>query len=222
MNINVNISNDASASAYARAQGRVDSFSVSRGERSSIGYGRGYGGNSVAYAAPTMMNNLVVQGPARVVRVPYQERRRMERRVVIRAVCMDARSVPHPASRIRPDRDIRDDYEGELYRCIAGSSLLVTYADYEGGAFDFDGGQTISCRAGEALYHSAGGMVECRVQTQERDCFERSLLRRFGAGEFVLTMIREELYEEYREETVVETYSGMSVVFDGGVGGRVH
>ena len=35
-------------------------------------------------------------------------------------------------------------------------------------------------------------------------------------------MIREELYEEYREETVVETYSGMSVVFDGGVGGRVH
>ena len=222
INININLDNRSRADASARAQGRVDSFSVSRGERSTIGYGRGYGGNSVAYAAPTMMGNVVVQGPARVVRVPYQERRRMERRVVIRAVCMDARSVPHPASRIRPDRDIRDDYEGELYRCIAGSTLLVTYADYDGGAFNFDGGQTISCRAGEALYHSAGGMVECRPQTQERDCFERSLLRRFGAGEFVLTMIREELYEEYREETVVETYSGMSLVLDGGVGGRVH
>lgn len=223
-NIYINIDNqaDAAATASARAQGRVESFSVSRGERSGIGYGRGYGGNSVAYAAPTMMNNVVVQGPTRVVRVPYQSSRRIERRVVIRAVCMDARSVPHPASRIRPDRDIRDDYEGELYRCIAGSALLVTYADYDGGDFNFDGGQIISCRAGEALYHSSGGTVECRPQTQERDCFERSLLRRFGAGEFVLTMIREETFEEYREETVQETYSGMNLVLDGGVGGRVH
>ena len=146
----------------------------------------------------------------------------MERRVVIQAVCIDARSVPHPASRIRPDRDIRDDYVGELYRCIAGSWLQVTYADYEGGDFNFDGGQTITCRAGEALYHGPGGLVECRPQTQERDCFERSLLRRHGAGVFVLTMVREEMYEEIREETVVETYSGMSLVLDGGVGGRVH
>ena len=78
------------------------------------------------------------------------------------------------------------------------------------------------CRAGEALYHGAGGLLECRPQTPERDCYERSLLRRFGAGVFVLTMVREELYEEYREETVVETYSGMSLVLDGGVGGRVY
>ena len=222
ININIDMGVDAAASASARAQGRVESFSVSRGERSNIGYGRGYGGSSVAYGAPTMMGNVVVQGPARVVRVPYQASRRMERRVVIQAVCIDARSVPHPASRIRPDRDIRDDYEGELYRCIAGSWLQVTYADYDGGELSFDGGQTLTCRQGEALYHSAGGAVVCRPQTQERDCFERSLLRRFGAGVFVLNMIREETYEEYREETVVETYSGMSLVLDGGVGGRVH
>lgn len=224
VNIDIIIDNGASAaaSATARAQGRVDSFSIARGERSTIGYGRGYGGNSVAYAAPTMMGNVVVHGPARVVQVPYQERRRMERRVVIQAVCIDSRSVPHPASRIRPDRDIRDDYEGELYRCISGSWLQVTYADYDGGEFNFDGGHTISCRPGEALYHGAGGGVECRPQTPERDCFERSLLRRHGAGVFVLTMVREELYEEIREETVVETYSGMSLVLDGGVGGRVH
>ncbi len=222
IDIDIIVDSSAEASAFARAQGRIDSFSVARGERTTIGYGRGYGGNSVAYAAPTMMGNVVVHGPARVVRVPYQEMRRMERRVVIQAVCIDARSVPHPASRIRPDRDVRDDYEGELYRCIAGSWLQVTWADYTGGDINFDGGQTLTCRQGEALYHGRGGLVECRPQTQERDCFERSLLRRYGAGVFVLTMIREEMYEEYREETVVETYSGMSLVLDGGVGGRVH
>lgn len=222
IDIDIIVDSDAEASAFARAQGRVDSFSIARGERSTIGYGRGYGGNSVAYAAPTMMGNVVVHGPARVVRVPYQERRRMERRVVIQAVCIDARSVPHPASRLRPDRDVFDDYEGELYRCIAGSWLQVTLADYEGGDVSFDGGDSLTCRQGEALYHGRGGLLECRPQTQERDCFERSLLRRYGAGVFVLTMVREELYEEYREETVVETYSGMSLVLDGGVGGRVH
>ena len=71
-------------------------------------------------------------------------------------------------SRIRPDRDIRDDYVGELYRCIAGSWLQVTIANYEGGDFNFDGGETLTCRAGEALYHGAGGLLECRPQTPER------------------------------------------------------
>ncbi len=216
--IDIDIDASARASALARAQSRVAAFSVSEG----AGLGRGYASFSVQAPAPTVINNLVVQGAARVVRTPYQERRRMERRVVIQAVCIDARSIPHPASRIRPDRDIRDDYIGELYRCISGSWLQVTIANYEGGEFDFDGGESLTCRAGEALYHGAGGMLECRPQTPERDCFERSLLRRFGAGVFVLTMVREELYEEIREETVVETYSGMSLVLDGGVGGRVY
>lgn len=218
--ININIDMNAEATARSRAEARIDSFSVAGS--GSLSFGRGYGGNTVTYAPPTVMNNMVVQGQPRVVRVPYEARRRMERRVVIQAVCIDARSVPHPASRIRPDRDVRDDYEGELYRCITGSWLQVTFADYEGGDISFDGGQTLTCRQGEALYHGRGGLVECRPQTQERDCFERSLLRRHGAGVFVLTMIREEIYEEYREETVVETYSGLSLVLDGGVGGRVH
>lgn len=218
IDVDVNVDARSRASAVAQARSRVESFSVSEG----AGLGRGYASFSVQAPAPTVINNLVVQGPARVVRVPYQERRRMERRVVIQAVCIDARSVPHPASRIRPDRDIRDDYVGELYRCLAGSWLQITIANYEGGEFNFDGGETLTCRAGEALYHGAGGLLECRPQTPERDCYERSLLRRFGAGVFVLTMVREELYEEYREETVVETYSGMSLVLDGGVGGRVY
>lgn len=216
--IDIDIDARARASASSIAAARVNAYSVAQGS----GLGRGYASFSVQAPAPTVINNLVVHGPARVVRVPYQERRRMERRVVIQAVCIDARSVPHPASRVRPDRDVRGDYIGELYRCISGAWLQVTIANYTGGEFNFDGGETLTCRRGEALYHGAGGVLECRPASQERDCFERSLLRRYGTGVFVLTMVREELYEEIREETVVETYSGMSLVLDGGVGGRVY
>ncbi|MNJ64875.1 hypothetical protein D3C77_608590 [compost metagenome] len=64
-------------------------------------------------------------------------------------------------------------------------------------------------------------MLECRPEKQERDCNERSLLRRYGAGVKVLTLIREETYTEYREEMVeAEAVTGM-MMLDGGVGGRV-
>lgn len=212
---NININVNVNAGAQARASSRASAIALGRAQ------GFGYASFSVDQPAPTIINNLVVEGAARLVRTPYVERRRMERRVVIQAVCIDARSVPHPAARLRPDRDVFSDYEGELYRCLAGTWLQATIAAYE-GEVRFDGGETLACRPGEALYHGRGGRLECRPQTRERDCFERSLLRRYGAGVFVLTMIREEEYTEYREEVVVETISGMSLMLDGGVGGRVH
>ena len=111
------------------------------------------------------------------------------------------------------------DYEGELYRCIAGTKLQWTIADEAGGP-----GETINCNKREALWYGRGGQLECRPEKQERDCNERSLLRRYGAGVKVLTMIREESYTEYREE-MVETAgavaSGAVIMLDGGVGGRV-
>lgn len=324
VDIDIDVNVNAEASAYSRAQARTESFAAGRGVGGGLGagsgLGRGYASFGVQAPAPTSMSGFVVQGPARIVRVPYRASRSMMRRVRISAVCMDSRSVPHPASRVRPDEDISDDYEGELYRCITGAWLQVTmsgFGEYEGassawcygasargsssysessysreeysqgggyasgghggygqggnaqgggsayggsssGGSSYGGsayqcredappdcirasqggggmpdfcltgggggfeGSTLTCRQGEALYHGRGGRLECRPQTQERDCFERSLLRRYGAGEFILTMMREESYEEWREETVVESYSGMSVVFDGGVGGRVY
>ena len=66
------------------------------------------------------------------IRVPYESRRRFEKRVVIQAVCIDDRSVPHPASQVRSGRDVDGDYDGELYRCLAGTWLQVTIAEYLG------------------------------------------------------------------------------------------
>jgi hypothetical protein len=155
--------------------------------------------------------------------VPYEARRRQEKRVVIRAFCIDDRNVPHPASQVRPDREVDGDYEGELYRCLAGTWLQITWSEYAGDV-DFGHGETMDCRKGEALWHGRGGVVECKAQRAERECNERSLLRRYGAGVKILTWVREETYTEYREEVVEQAgyvVQGATMTLDGGVGGRV-
>lgn len=209
VNVNVNV-NMAGARAFggARAGGTV-----------IVGGGGGAYFN-VDQPYPTTIQGLSVEGKSmEMVRVPYTASRRMEKRVVIQAVCIDDRAVPHPASQVRPGKDVATDYEGELYRCIAGTKLQWTIADEAGGP-----GETINCNKREALWYGRGGMLECRPEKQERDCNERSLLRRYGAGVKVLTMIREETYTEYREEMVESAgavASGAVIMLDGGVGGRV-
>ena len=169
---------------------------------------------------PTTIQGLTVEGNMlQTVQVPFSESRRMEKRVRLQAVCIDDRARPHPASQVRPGKEVASDYEGELYRCIAGSKMQWTIVDMDGGP-----GETINCNKREALWHSSGGRLECRPEKQERDCNERSLLRRYGAGYKELVMVREEIFTAYREE-VVQTQGvvagGAMMMLDGGVGGRV-
>ena len=230
MNVNVNV--NANASSNANANSNANAYAAGRGyvnARSGGGfYGGGGGGSayvSVDQPYPTTINGLNVEGGVarRLNRVAFEATRRVEKRVVIQAVCIDARSVPHPASQVRPGREVGMDYEGELYRCLAGTYLQATIADYNGD-ISFDHGDTMSCTRGQSLWFGGGGIVECRTQREERDCNERSLLRRYGAGLKILTLWREEIYTAY-EEQVVQTASsismGSSLALDGGVGGRV-
>jgi hypothetical protein len=174
---------------------------------------------------PTVIQGLNVEAGAatQVIRVPYEARRRWEKRVVVQAFCIDDRDIPHPASQVTPDREISDGYEGELYRCIAGTRLQVTWSEWT-GQVSFEGGQTFACQKGEALWRDRSGALICRTQIVQRDCNERSLLRRYGAGIKILVWVKEETYTEYREE-VVQTQgasiAGASIMLDGGVGGRV-
>ena len=205
----VNASAEAQASAGANASGGATVF-----------FGGGGGGGG--YAIPGvqgMVQGLNVEG-AMLKRVSYEATRKITKRVVIQAVCLDDKDVPHPASQTTPDRDIEDTFDGELYRCIAGARMQATIADYD-GHIDFGHGQVLACDKAQALYHSPGGGVECRAQKPARDCNERSLLRRFGAGVKILTMITIEKYTAYREETVRSaTTTVMSL--DGGVGGFMY
>jgi len=184
------------------------------------------GGGGGWYAGPGqsgLIQGLNVEGAARAQRVAYQATRKKIRIVVIQAVCIDDQEIPHPASQVTPDRDIDDAYDGELYRCIAGTHMQVTIADYD-GKIAFDHGQIITCGKGEALYRSAEtNEIACRPQKHERDCNERSLLRRFGAGVKILRIVIIETYTAYREEMIKSAEaSSFSMSIDGGVGGVVY
>jgi hypothetical protein len=184
-----------------------------------------YGGGSswsLGSAYPGMIQGLQVEGVLQPRRVAYQASRTRVRIVVIQAVCIDDQEIPHPASQVGPDREIDERYEGELYRCIAGTHMQWTMADYS-SQISFDHGQITTCAKGQALYRGASGALSCRAQLPARDCNERSLLRRFGAGVKIVKIVTTETYTAYREEMVQSAAaSSFNMSLDGGVGGVVH
>jgi hypothetical protein len=128
-----------------------------------------------------------------------------ERELLIQAICLDATNNPHPASQTFGGRDVRQDYHGEIYRCMSGTRMRYTVD-----------GQSYDCAQGEALWYE-NGRVECRPQIERRPCNERSLLRRFGPGD-KLVRIRDTEQRERRTET---TFNG-AMTMDGGVGASVY
>ncbi len=209
--VNANVQAQAGAQASGAASGQTAIL---------VGGGGGGGGGNFSPGNGGLIQNLAVVGGNQMNRESYEASRTVTKKVVIQAVCIDDKDVPHPASQVTPDRDIEDAYDNELYRCIAGTHMQYTLAVYN-GQVDFSHGQTVSCAKNEALYHAPGGHVECRAQKPARDCNERSLLRRFGAGVKILTMITTEKYSSFREQTTETSnvISGGSISLDGGVGG---
>jgi len=210
--VNTNVTAQAQSVANANASGA----GFANGNVAIlVGGGGGGGGGFITNGPQSLLQNINVEGEQR--RASFEATRTRTKKVIIEAVCIDDKAVPHPASQVTPDRDIDDAYDGELFRCIAGTHLQATIAEYL-GRISFDHGQNLDCLKAQALYHAPGGKVECRAQKPARDCNERSLLRRFGAGIKILTMITVEKYTEYREEASQST-SGGSMILDGGVGG---
>lgn len=221
--VNTQLNVQAAAGAQAGASSTV-----------FVGGGGGGGGGYVGPGATALIQGLNVEGGEGMRRASYDASRTRVTRVVIQAFCFDDLNSPHPASQVIPGREVDDSYDGELYRCIAGTHMQYTIAEWN-GRVDFSGGETITCARGEALYHSpgrggrhgaAGGdegaSLECRPQRPARDCNERSLLRRYGAGIKILTIVRVEHYQAYREEHYQQSSSSASMSsfsMDGGVGG---
>lgn len=199
-NVNVNVEASASAAANASAGG-----SAGAGGQVIVGGGGGY---FAPAPAPSMgALNICIEEEELI-----EKTRLVEAMVAIRAACIDDRGAPHPASQLWPEEHVQAGYEGELYRCAAGSYLQVTVGD-EGG---YDGASTIVCAPGEALYHTPDGQLFCRPQNPERNCFERSLLRKYGPGSKLLTIRREETYTETKAKACPVDTGGF--LLSGGVG----
>ena len=207
----------ATASSSASVNSAVNASAISSGVIYNGGGSNWYVEQGNSGVIPNLQVEGVESGEARQI---CTEMRSAERVVAIQAVCLDDKSVPHPASQVLPDRDVAGGYEGEVYRCIAGARMQYTLGVFAGTA-NFDHGQTITCDKNQALYHGADGQLACRLQKPARDCNERSLLRRYGAGIKVLkTSAR--MCAAYRTEVAAGQSSPGNMVLDGGVGGVVH
>ena len=215
-------SSSAQADSQANANGQAAVYSNASALAAANTFASGGGSSyAVSEGANSYIPNLQVEGigTAESRRI-CAEFRAVAKVVAVQAVCLDDKAIPHPASQVMPDRDVLPTYEGEVFRCIAGSRMQYTLAEYAGSA-DFGRGQTVSCQKGEALYHTAGGLLACRPQRPARDCNERSLLRRYGAGIKVLKLDVARQCVAYKTETAQTSTPG-SLLLDGGVGGIVH
>lgn len=144
------------------------------------------------------------------------ETRIVTRMATVEAYCIDDRGIPHPASQTFAERAPPPEFEGEIFRCIAGTALRATVAAAEGERFE--DGRNIACAKGEALVYQ-GGQLACHPQEARRPCNERSLLRRHGPGVKVV-QLRETETIQVRREVRTETLSA-GALFDGGVGQSV-
>ena len=119
--VNANASATSTATAGSSA-GAGAGAGASAG--STVYYGGGtHGGYYSGPMSTGYIQGLNVEGGEARRRASYEATRTKFKRVVIRAVCLDDRDIPHPASQVTPDRDIDSGYDGELYRCIAGSRM---------------------------------------------------------------------------------------------------
>ena len=187
----------------------------------------GGGGYSVPMPATTgLIDGLQVSGgQMATVMEQFQDSRTITETIAIRAVCMDDRGMPHPASRTNGDAKVGAEFDGEVFRCMAGTRMEVTLGKLVNGEANFDGGRTISCQKGQALSYKGdkgavgAATVQCVAQKAEADCNERSLLRRFGPGIKFATITRTETFTNTRQSATQQTATYRASMFvDGGVG----
>src|SRR5262249_29551095 len=152
-------SSEASASAFAFANAYAAAQANATASAQAISYGGSQyvtivnkAGGNVGGSVSVNAQNACVEQEANVVKS-------------VHAVWVDRTGREYPASHMIPDTWIEGSYEGEIARCIPGSTVRVSVGDVaqsdQGLAGTFENGETLACAAGEALVHYRGGMLKC-------------------------------------------------------------
>ncbi len=188
----------------------------------------GGGGFSLPARPPTVITNLNVdagaESSATAKSKTITKTRWVEDVYVLRAVCIDPKGIPHPASRPDPAEHVPENFDGELFRCMAGTSMQVTLGRYVDGHGRYDHASTMVCARGEALRHRFGGQLVCAPQEPRRNCNERSLLRKYGPGVKIVRLRHQERYSEQvssaqsSASASASASAGSTLVLSGGVG----
>ena len=224
VNVTTNVTTNVDASSNSTANAGAGSRAgAGAGAMTFIG-GGSYTPFTTAPAA-TAITGLNVTGLERETEYEFREEQRsrwVEEWRLVRAVCVDDTGTPHPASRVDNGDRVAATFDGEVYRCVAGTAMQVTVGWRQDGQDNWTDAPTIMCRKGEALRHAPGGSLTCGTQEPRRNCNERSLLRMYGPGAKLVFMRREEHYMEqvrYERESESVSLVSMTLMLDGGVGG---
>jgi hypothetical protein len=219
---NVNVGATSTVVASAGVSATLSSGVVVSGDASGGAFA--FGGGGGFYSNPgvpqSSITGLTLAGDAYCVDRIVEE---FQVRPV-QALCIDDKNTPHPASRLDDGDAVDGSFSGEVYRCISGTRMQVTLGHMVNGQASFASGETFSCLKGESLWHSPGGQLACRPQTPERNCNERSLLRKFGPGvKLVSTGAKRTVCEPVTGKVegatrIPRAISAGDLVLDGGVG----
>lgn len=236
--VSVGASAAAVAVAGASATTMASGISIAGAGGGAVIYGGGGGYFAPTITPPSSITGLNVDGgyETRTVEEDVSTledycidkvKEELSRRPV-QALCIDDKNTPHPASRLDDEAEVDGKFSGEIYRCMSGTHMQVTMGRMDAGKASFEQGDTFSCKKGEALWHVPGGKLECRPQKPERNCNERSLLRRFGPGVKLVEVSTQKSYCEPAQRTKTtkvakevkapRTLPAGNLVLDGGVG----
>ena len=181
------------------------------------GQGQGYAGQGFA-AAPGYGQGVAQPGPAPVIGYSAQVQSTaapapvpvggqchfVDATVVksIHAICVSADGHQFPASHMTPDTWINASYEGEIARCLPGSTLRILVGSVlqsdQGLATSDQDAQALICGAGEAVRHFKNGMLKCAPAEKVVDCTERTNLRKYGTGDMFFTYVTKVCLEQHQ------------------------
>ncbi|MGD0864358.1 MAG: hypothetical protein ABSA49_02255 [Rhizomicrobium sp.] len=177
---NITINNGGSASATASASASAGAFSRSG---AIAGSGAVSGGGS--YVEDTVVNRNAEMGTVNTSQACEMQDATVVK--AIHAVCVSADGHEFPASHMVSETWIDASYEGEIARCIPGSTVKVLIGDVvqsdQGMAGSYQSGQAMTCGEHEALRHFKNGMLKCAPELPVKDCTERTNLRKYGTGD---------------------------------------
>jgi hypothetical protein len=197
---------DVQAEAFAAAMAMAG---AGAGAAANASVGIFYGGDATDTATSLVnaeIGNLSVQEAATPASQPctFQDATVVK---AIHAVCVAPDGHEFPASHTLGDTWINSSYEGEIARCIPGSSLKVTIGKVtqspEGLASASANGETLQCAPHEALRHYKNGVLKCAKAKPVPDCTERTDLRKYGSGDMFFTYRTRMCLETHEEQPAI-------------------
>jgi hypothetical protein len=181
--INKSIVINKGGSASATASASAGAFAEARA-------GAGAGAGATVYSGGSYIADVTVNRGGDIGNVETSQACEMQDTTVVKAihaVCMSPNGQEFPASHMVSETWLDASSEGEIARCIPGSTLKVTIGDVvqsdQGMAGSYQGATPIMCGEHEALRHFKNGMLKCVAEVPVKDCTERTNLRKYGTGD---------------------------------------